>query len=83
MNGDGKQDIVLSHSEGEGRVSWFENPSWTEHIIESESLQGAHSLEVADFDGDNDLDVFVGEMNIGGGKVMVYENLEQSRSLES
>jgi hypothetical protein len=74
MNNDGKLDIVLAHSEGEGRVSWFENPSWREHIIESESLVGAHSLEVADFDGDRDLDLFVGEMNIGGKRVMVYEN---------
>lgn len=78
INGDGKQDIVLDHSEGEGRVSWFENPSWTEHVIESESLIGAHSLEVADFDGDSDLDVFVGEMNIGGGRIIVYENIENA-----
>jgi hypothetical protein len=83
INGDGKPDIILTHAEGEGRVSWFENPSWTEHVIESESLIGAHSLQVTDFDGDSDLDVFVGEMstggiqglNVGGGKVMVYENL--------
>lgn len=78
MNGDGKQDIVLSHAEGEGRVSWFENPTWVEHIIEPESLKGAHSLEVADFDGDGDPDVFVGEMNTGGGRVMVYENRDNS-----
>jgi hypothetical protein len=78
MNGDRKQDIVLSHAEGEGRVSWFENPTWVEHIIETESLQGAHSLEVADFDVDGDPDVFVGEMNTGGGKVMVYENLDNA-----
>lgn len=78
MNNDGKQDIILSHSEGEGRVSWFENPSWTEHSIESESLVGAHSLEVADFDGDSDPDVFVGEMNTGGGRVIVYENLGEA-----
>ncbi len=80
LNGDGKPDIILDHSEGEGRVSWFENPSWTEHVIESESLQGAHSLEVADFDGDSDLDVFVAEMNTGGGRVMVYENLGKAES---
>ncbi|MCU0533116.1 MAG: VCBS repeat-containing protein [Hydrococcus sp. Prado102] len=78
MNGDGKRDIVLSHAEGEGRVSWFENPTWVEHIIEPESLRGAHSLEVADFDADGDRDVFVGEMNTGGGRVMVYENLDRA-----
>ncbi len=78
MNNDGKQDIVLSHSEGVGRLSWFANPTWTEHIIEPKSLQGCHSLEVGDFDYDGDLDVFAGEMNTGGNQVMVYENLEQA-----
>ena len=75
INGDGKQDILLSHAEGEGRVSWFENPTWREHVIEPDSLKGCHSLEAGDFDLDGDLDVFMGEMNTGGGKVMVYENL--------
>jgi hypothetical protein len=75
LNGDGKPDIVLSHAEGEGRVSWFENPTWIEHTIEPQALRGAHSLEVADFDADGDRDVFVGEMNTGGGRVMVYVNL--------
>jgi hypothetical protein len=84
MNKDGKKDIVLSHAEGDGRVSWFENPTWQEHPIETETLRGAHSLEVGDFDLDGDPDVFVGEMNTGGGKllspvlpyrVMVYENI--------
>jgi hypothetical protein len=78
MNGDGKRDIVLSHAEGEGRVSWFENPTWDEHIIEPESLKGAHSLDVADFDADGDRDVFVGEMNTGGGKIAIYENLDSA-----
>ncbi|WP_081942768.1 VCBS repeat-containing protein [Myxosarcina sp. GI1] len=75
LNDDGKQDIVLSHSEGAGRVSWFANPTWTEGVIELNSLQGCHSLEVGDFDYDGDLDVFAGEMNTGGKGVMVYENL--------
>ena len=48
MNGDGKLDVVLSHSEGKGRLSWFENPTWREHVIGAGPLEGAHSLEVAD-----------------------------------
>jgi len=80
MNGDGKKDIVLSHAENSGKTSWFENPSWQEHVIEPEKLEGCHSLEVGDFDKDGDPDVFMGEMNTGGGKVMVYENLGNAQS---
>lgn len=79
FNRDGKLDIVLSHAEGIGRLSWFANPNWEEHPIESEHLNGCHSLEVADFDHDGDLDVFAGEMNTGGGQVMVYENLGENQ----
>lgn len=60
MNDDGQVDIVLSHSKGQGRVAWFENPDWIEHPIESGNLNGAHSLEVADFDQDGAPDVFTG-----------------------
>jgi hypothetical protein len=80
MNGDGKKDIVLSHAEGEGRVSWFENPTWKEHAIEPEVLRGTHSLEVGDFDKDGDLDVFIGEMNTGGGRIRIYLNAGNAQS---
>ena len=76
MNGDGKNDIILSESEGKGGVSWFENPSWKEHKIETDGLTGAHSLEVGDFDKDGDPDVFTGEMHTSAKKrILVYENL--------
>ena len=74
MNGDGKKDIILSHSEGEGRISWFENPNWTEHPIEPKIMKGVHSLEVGDFNHDGYPDVFAGEMNTVGSQVIVYEN---------
>lgn len=76
INGDGRLDIILSHSEGKGKLSWFENPTWKEHAIETADLEGAHSLEAADFDGDGDLDVMIGEMHTSASKrVMIYENL--------
>ena len=77
MNGDGRPDIVLSHSEGKGRLSWFENPAWQEeHVIDAGPLEGAHSLEVADFDGDGKPDVMVGEMHTSSTRrVLVYRNL--------
>jgi hypothetical protein len=75
MDGDGDQDIVLSHSERSGKVAWFENPSWTQHDIESSGLEKAHSLEVADFDLDHDLDVFTGQMHTSSAEqVLVYVN---------
>jgi hypothetical protein len=77
MNNDGLNDIVLSFSEGEGRVSWFENPDWIEHHIETGILVGAHSLEVADFNQDGFPDVLTGEMHTSPQKrVIVYQNLE-------
>ena len=75
IDNDGSNDVLLSHSEGSGRVSWFEGPGWTEHAVESGSLTGAHSLEVGDFDLDHDLDVFTGEMHTTSTKrVLVYQN---------
>ncbi|NIA30314.1 MAG: hypothetical protein GWP06_10430 [Actinobacteria bacterium] len=76
INGDGKPDIVLSHSEGKGRVSWFENPSWTEHPIEAAEMEGVHSLEVGDFNLDGQPDIFCGQMHTSATRqVVVYENL--------
>jgi hypothetical protein len=76
INGDGKLDIVLSHSEGKGRLSWFENPTWREHLIDAGPLEGAHSLGVADFDGDGRLEVMAGEMHTSSTRrVMVYRRL--------
>jgi len=72
-NGDGKPDVVLGPSEGKGRLSWFENPTWREHVIDPGPLEGAHSLGVADFDGDGRLEVMAGEMHTSPGKrVLVY-----------
>lgn len=83
INRDGKVDIVLSHSEGSGRLSWFENPNWTEHKIEAGLLHGAHSLEVGDFNKDGWPDVFTGEMHTSDQKrVLLYINLGGGTSWE-
>ena len=81
MNKDGRPDVVLSVSEGKGSLSWFESPKnprtedWIEHPIEKNILEGAHSLQVADFDGDGRPDVLVAEMHTSSKKrVLVYLN---------
>jgi hypothetical protein len=81
MNKDGRPDVVLSVSEGKGSLSWFESPkvlradAWVEHPVEKDVLEGAHSLQVADFDGDGQPDVLVAEMHTSKKKrVLIYLN---------
>jgi hypothetical protein len=72
INRDGRNDIVLTEAEFSGaRVAWFEAPAnprdvpWKPHILpqsDAEQRGPYHSLAVADFDLDGDLDIFSGEM---------------------
>jgi hypothetical protein len=55
IDADGLSDFVasLGHSAG---VFWYQAPSWSRNTIDR-SIKGPHSLGVADFDNDGDLDV--------------------------
>ena len=74
LNRDGKNDIVYSDCDtGYSHVYWMENlgkgKQWERHpLTDPPTAQGDvegtgsfHSLGIADFDGDGDLDIFAGE----------------------
>ena len=68
MDGDGDNDIVMASADSEsgtGWVRWFRNLngnglSW-ETISVAENQDDMHSLIVADFDNDGDVDIFSGD----------------------
>ena len=67
LNSDGKPDIVMGHSGGDS-LAWYQNPPvisgvWQKHDIAE--LKGVTNAMVADFDGDNRLDVMA---SAGHGK---------------
>ncbi|MFC1509618.1 FG-GAP repeat domain-containing protein [Candidatus Omnitrophota bacterium] len=81
MNGDGALDIVQTEADSpDGRVAWLENDghgNWTRHLIKDKGdQQDFHSLIVADFDGDGDMDVFSGGGPLSGAphKCYIWEN---------
>jgi hypothetical protein len=84
INGDGREDIVVSPSERAGdtyRISWFEAPAtptsqWTEHVVENSVEAVYHFVGIADFDRDGDLDIAAAEMHQGSDpdEVKIYIN---------
>jgi len=88
INNDGKLDAVVGYEaiSTEGKLAWYEQGEiptapWTEHMIAF--LVGPMSLDVADMDGDQDLDVIVGEHNLDNpsdAKLYIFENINNQQN---
>ncbi len=84
INGDGRLDAVVGYEaiSKPGLLAWYEAPAvptglWNEHTIAT--ITGPMSIDVADMDGDGDLDVAAGEhstSNPTSAKLYVFENVD-------
>ena len=82
MDRDGDIDIVQAENDNpDGRIAWFENDgksNWKRHLIRDKGQgQDFHSLAVADFDSDADLDVYSGAGPLSASKKFgsyIWEN---------
>lgn len=54
MNGDGRPDVVLARSRG---VAWYENPSWTRHVVADRPGGTIVSVAAEDVDRDGRVDL--------------------------
>jgi hypothetical protein len=85
IDGDGNLDVAVSSEEGANGVVWYCNPggdanqAWRQNVIiaRKSGWEGLHSLQLADFDRDGDLDVLTAEMhNRGEARVAVCDNAD-------
>ena len=66
FDGDGRAEILISHSERAGYpIALYDNDDpraepWTEHVVYS-GLTAVHTLQVGDIDQDGDDDIVAGE----------------------
>ncbi|NBC17466.1 MAG: T9SS type A sorting domain-containing protein [Bacteroidetes bacterium] len=84
VNGDGRLDAVVGYEaiSRPGVLAWYEQPMsatslWTEHVIAT--IIGPMSVDVADLDGDGDVDVVAGEHSTAdpeAARLYVFENAD-------
>jgi hypothetical protein len=63
----GRPEVVLVVGDGEGPLMWYEwvKGTWVAHQLLD--VTSGHSLQLVDFDGDDNLDIFCAEMRLDGG----------------
>ena len=63
----GRPEVVLAVGDGEGPLMWYEwvKGTWIGHKLPD--VDNGHSLNIIDFDGDGNLDIFCAEMRLHGG----------------
>ena len=89
INQDGRLDAVVGFEAISvlGKLVWYEQPEtptdiWTEHLIAN--VVGPMSMDAVDMDGDNDIDMVVGEHNLAkpdSARMLIFENYDGKGSV--
>lgn len=84
VDNDGDNDIIASLLES-GSIVWYRNFSGSGNfvgpIVLASGLNGPWSIEVADYDMDNDQDIMACTFN--GNEILYFENLDGNGSMSS